>query len=170
MRMPCQTYFLTFMIDRKLLASVRARVLVDTLAPQNRTYTLPTRLDRGQATQGAQIRIDYIFVSQDIRVLHAEVVKRSPTDEVSESLPYCGNARNRAERMKTETQIVEICWARLIAMHGSPRLLDELCAQEQRIVATPYAHPLRAVCLTVESCLPASRAPLPLVRAPQRCD
>ncbi|MBA3546428.1 MAG: endonuclease/exonuclease/phosphatase family protein [Nannocystis sp.] len=75
------------MLDRKLIAGVRATGLVDTLAPQHRTHTIPTRLARGHATQGARIRIDYIFVSQDVRVVHAEVVQRPPTDEASDHYP-----------------------------------------------------------------------------------
>ncbi len=75
------------MLDRKLVASVRARGLVDTLAPERRSHTIPTRLDRPHATQGAQIRIDYIFVSSEFRVLDAEIIKRPPTDEVSDHYP-----------------------------------------------------------------------------------
>ncbi len=75
------------MLDRKLLASVRASGLVDTLAPEGRTHTIPSRLDRPHATQGARIRIDYIFASRDLRVLHSEIIQRPPTDEVSDHYP-----------------------------------------------------------------------------------
>jgi len=75
------------MLDRKLVASVRGRGLVDTLPLAERTHTLPTRLERGDATQGAQIRIDYIFVSTEFRVVHAEVVQRAPADEASDHYP-----------------------------------------------------------------------------------
>lgn len=75
------------MLDRKLIAGVRASGLVDTLAPHRRTHTIPTWLERGHATQGAQIRIDYIFVSPDIRIIDAEIVQRPPTDEASDHYP-----------------------------------------------------------------------------------
>jgi endonuclease/exonuclease/phosphatase family metal-dependent hydrolase len=75
------------MLDRQLIARVRAAGFVDTLQPGQRVHTIPTRLSRPHATQGAQLRIDYVFVSRDVRVLEACVVQRPPTDEASDHYP-----------------------------------------------------------------------------------
>jgi endonuclease/exonuclease/phosphatase family metal-dependent hydrolase len=75
------------MLDRRLIAAVRSYDLVDALAPASRVYTLPTRLSRPHATQGAQLRIDYIFASRELRVERAEVIKTAAADAVSDHYP-----------------------------------------------------------------------------------
>jgi endonuclease/exonuclease/phosphatase family metal-dependent hydrolase len=75
------------MLDRQLIAEVRRHGLVETLAPADRTHTLPTTLDRPHATQGARLRLDYIFVSPEIRVHGAHVVKTPGTELVSDHYP-----------------------------------------------------------------------------------
>lgn len=75
------------MLDRQVIASVRAHGLVDTLPEDRRTHTIPTRLERGKSTQGARIRIDYIFVSPEIRATDAEIIQRAPTDAASDHYP-----------------------------------------------------------------------------------
>jgi endonuclease/exonuclease/phosphatase family metal-dependent hydrolase len=75
------------MLDRQLIAAVRAAGLIDTLAPSCRAHTLPTRLSRPGATQGAEIRIDYIFVSEELRVLRAEIGKSEAADRGSDHYP-----------------------------------------------------------------------------------
>jgi endonuclease/exonuclease/phosphatase family metal-dependent hydrolase len=75
------------MLDRQLVASVRAHDLVDAMPAARRGHTLPTRLPRPHDTQGAELRIDYLFVSRDVRVLDAEVIRRAPADEASDHYP-----------------------------------------------------------------------------------
>ncbi|MBA2538941.1 MAG: endonuclease/exonuclease/phosphatase family protein, partial [Deltaproteobacteria bacterium] len=77
----------TQMLERQLIRSIRARGLVDSLAVEARGHTIPTQLERGIATQGAQIRIDYIFVSSEFRVVDSQIVRRAPADEVSDHYP-----------------------------------------------------------------------------------
>jgi endonuclease/exonuclease/phosphatase family metal-dependent hydrolase len=75
------------MLDRGLIASIRAAGLIDTLPVARRTHSLPTRLSRPGATQGAKLRIDYIFVSPGIRVLDAEILQPALADAVSDHYP-----------------------------------------------------------------------------------
>jgi len=75
------------MLDRRLIAAVRSYDLVDTLAPADRTHTLPTRLPRPGATQGAELRIDYIFASRELRVERAEVIKSAAAERASDHYP-----------------------------------------------------------------------------------
>lgn len=76
----------TRMLDRQLVATVRAHGLVD-LTPERRRHTLPTRLPRPHATQGARLRIDYIFASEELRAEHVEVVENDATDRASDHYP-----------------------------------------------------------------------------------
>jgi endonuclease/exonuclease/phosphatase family metal-dependent hydrolase len=75
------------MLDRQLVAAVRAHGLVDTLAPAARTHTLPTGLLRPGATQGARLRIDYIFASPELAVQGAEVIRTPATERASDHYP-----------------------------------------------------------------------------------
>ena len=75
------------MLDRQLVAAIRGRGLVDTLAPPDRTPTLPTRLPRPHATQGAALRLDYIFASPAFSVERAAVRKSAAADRASDHYP-----------------------------------------------------------------------------------
>lgn len=75
----------TRMLDRRLVATVRAHGLAD-LAPPERRHTLPTRLPRPH-TQGARLRIDYVFASEDFRAERVEVVENEDTDRASDHYP-----------------------------------------------------------------------------------
>ena len=77
----------TRMLDRQLIAAVRAAGLVDALPSSHRSHTLPTKLPRPGATQGAELRIDYIFASADLRVEHAEIIKSDAADRASDHYP-----------------------------------------------------------------------------------
>jgi endonuclease/exonuclease/phosphatase family metal-dependent hydrolase len=74
------------MLDRRLVATVRAHGLHD-VAPPGRRHTLPTRLPRPHATQGARLRLDYIFASDDFRVERVEVIENEATDRASDHYP-----------------------------------------------------------------------------------
>jgi endonuclease/exonuclease/phosphatase family metal-dependent hydrolase len=74
------------MLDRQLVAAVRAAGLVDVMPRERRRHTLPTRLPRAH-TQGAELRIDYVFASPEVRVVDAAVVREGPVDEVSDHYP-----------------------------------------------------------------------------------
>ncbi|MBL8915022.1 MAG: endonuclease/exonuclease/phosphatase family protein [Archangium sp.] len=76
----------TRMLDRKLIASVRAHGLQD-FAPPGRRHTLPTRLPRPHATQGARLRLDYIFGSEEFRAERVEVIDNELSDRVSDHYP-----------------------------------------------------------------------------------
>ncbi len=76
----------TRMLDRRLIATVREQGLRD-LAPPGRRHTLPTRLPRPHATQGARLRLDYIFASDDFRVERVEVIDNEATDRASDHYP-----------------------------------------------------------------------------------
>jgi endonuclease/exonuclease/phosphatase family metal-dependent hydrolase len=75
------------MLDRRLIAAVRSYDLTDAVAPPGRVHTLPTRLPRPHATQGAELRIDYIFASRELRVERAEVIKSAAADAASDHYP-----------------------------------------------------------------------------------
>jgi endonuclease/exonuclease/phosphatase family metal-dependent hydrolase len=75
------------MLDRQLVAAVRSHGLTDALEPARRTHTLPTRLPRPGSTQGAELRIDYIFVSRELRVARAEVIHSDAADRASDHYP-----------------------------------------------------------------------------------
>lgn len=74
------------MLDRRLIATIRAHGLQD-LAPPGRRHTLPTRLDRAHATQGARLRLDYIFASPEFRAGRVEVIEDEATDRASDHYP-----------------------------------------------------------------------------------
>lgn len=74
------------MLDRRLIATVRAQGLQD-VAPPGRPHTLPTRLSRPHATQGARLRLDYIFASQEFRAERVEVIVDEATDRASDHYP-----------------------------------------------------------------------------------
>lgn len=74
------------MLDRQLVATVRAHGLHD-VAPPGRRHTLPTRLPRPHATQGARLRLDYIFTSDDFRAERVEVIENEATDRASDHYP-----------------------------------------------------------------------------------
>ena len=76
----------TRMLDRRLVATVRAHGLHD-VAPPTRRHTLPTRLPRPHATQGARLRLDYIFASEEFRAERAEVIESEATDRASDHYP-----------------------------------------------------------------------------------
>jgi exodeoxyribonuclease-3 len=75
------------MLDRQLIASIRAQGLTDTLPVPERGHTLPTRLPRPNATQGAQLRIDYIFTSREMQVTRATIVRGDAADRASDHYP-----------------------------------------------------------------------------------
>jgi endonuclease/exonuclease/phosphatase family metal-dependent hydrolase len=77
----------TRMLDRQLIAAVRAHGFRDTLPPERRVHTVPTRLPRPGARQGARIRIDYIFVSPELAVGHSAVVQSAAAERVSDHYP-----------------------------------------------------------------------------------
>jgi endonuclease/exonuclease/phosphatase family metal-dependent hydrolase len=74
------------MLDRQLVALIREHGLRD-IAPAGRRHTLPTRLPRSHATQGARLRLDYIFTSEEFRAGQAEVIENETTDRVSDHYP-----------------------------------------------------------------------------------
>lgn len=65
---------------------MRAHGLRD-LAPPGRRHTLPTRLPRPHATQGARLRLDYIFASADFHAGRVEVVETEASDCASDHYP-----------------------------------------------------------------------------------
>ena len=75
------------MLDRQLLAAARAHGLRDALPVEARRHTLPTRLPRPHATQGARIRIDYVLISDGLRALSGRVVESEAADRVSDHYP-----------------------------------------------------------------------------------
>jgi endonuclease/exonuclease/phosphatase family metal-dependent hydrolase len=77
----------TRMMDRQLIAALRARGLRDAMPVTARRHTLPTRLSRPHATQGARLRIDYVFVSEEIGVERAGVVWSEEADRASDHYP-----------------------------------------------------------------------------------
>lgn len=81
------------MLDRQLIASIRARGLADTMPRDRRVHTIPTPLHRPHATQGAQLRIDYIFTSPEFVVEDAEVIHRPPADAASDHYPIVARVR-----------------------------------------------------------------------------
>ena len=74
------------MLERQVIAAVRGHGLVDTMPPAARTHTLPTRLPR-RATQGARLRIDYIFVSPELVVERAAVIQSAAAERASDHYP-----------------------------------------------------------------------------------
>jgi endonuclease/exonuclease/phosphatase family metal-dependent hydrolase len=84
------------MLDRQLIAAVRSYDLVDALAPTSRCHTLPTRLPRPGATQGAQLRIDYIFASRDLRVKRSAIVRSEAAERVSDHYPVVATLEYQA--------------------------------------------------------------------------
>lgn len=77
----------TRMLDRQLIASVRAAGLTDTMPLSGRVFTLPTGLSRPHATQGARLRLDYIFTSPELKTLSSRVIKNADADAVSDHYP-----------------------------------------------------------------------------------
>ncbi|MCA1563953.1 MAG: endonuclease/exonuclease/phosphatase family protein [Acidobacteria bacterium] len=77
----------TRMLDRQLISVLRAHGLVDTLSPASRTHTLPTRLSRPHALQGAALRLDYIFASSEFTVERSAVIKSAAADRASDHYP-----------------------------------------------------------------------------------
>jgi endonuclease/exonuclease/phosphatase family metal-dependent hydrolase len=75
------------MLDRRLVAEVRAHGLSDVVAPEDRGPTLPTRLRRPGAGQGARLRIDYVFASPELRVARAAIVRSDAADRASDHYP-----------------------------------------------------------------------------------
>jgi len=76
----------TRMLDRQLVAKIRAHGLQD-FAPPTRRHTLPTELPRGQATQGAKLRLDYIFASEDFQAERVEVIDNEASNRASDHYP-----------------------------------------------------------------------------------
>jgi exodeoxyribonuclease III len=76
----------TRMLDRQLVAAIRASGLAD-IAPPGRRHTLPTRLPRPHATQGARLRLDYIFASSEFRAERVEVIESGAADRASDHYP-----------------------------------------------------------------------------------
>lgn len=77
----------TVMLDRQLLAATRARGLRDALPVDARKHTIPTKLPRPNATQGAELRIDYVLVTNDINVRGGRIIQSDLTDKVSDHYP-----------------------------------------------------------------------------------
>lgn len=75
------------MLDRQLIAEIRAAGLRDAFPVESRTHTLPTALDRPHATQGARLRIDYVFASPEFRVEHAAVIRSDAAERASDHYP-----------------------------------------------------------------------------------
>lgn len=75
------------MLDRQLIAEIRAAGLRDAFPVESRTHTIPTALDRPHATQGVRLRIDYVFASPDLRVEHAAVIQSAAADRASDHYP-----------------------------------------------------------------------------------
>ena len=75
------------MLDRALLAKTRGHGLRDALPVEARTHTLPTHLSRPHATQGGLLRIDYVLVTDDLRVRSGKVVQSEDADRASDHYP-----------------------------------------------------------------------------------
>jgi endonuclease/exonuclease/phosphatase family metal-dependent hydrolase len=75
------------MLDRRLIATVRAAGLTDALPAHARGHTVPTRLPRPHATQGARLRIDYVFVSPELSLTRAAIVRDPAADRASDHYP-----------------------------------------------------------------------------------
>ncbi|MEO8700957.1 MAG: endonuclease/exonuclease/phosphatase family protein [Kofleriaceae bacterium] len=76
----------TTMLDRQLLATLRAHGLRDTMPVEARVHTIPTRLTRA-STQGARLRIDYVLASANVEVLTGKVIHSAPADRGSDHYP-----------------------------------------------------------------------------------
>lgn len=75
------------MLDRQLIGSIRAAGLRDVLPPERRTHSIPTTLSRPHATQGARLRIDYVFASPEFRVVDSVIFKSPATERASDHYP-----------------------------------------------------------------------------------
>jgi endonuclease/exonuclease/phosphatase family metal-dependent hydrolase len=75
------------MLDRQLLRAGRAHGLRDALPLEARTHTLPTRLSRPHATQGAKLRIDYVLVTGALQARAGRVVQSEAADRASDHYP-----------------------------------------------------------------------------------
>lgn len=80
----------TTMLDRRLIETLRAAGLHDTMPVSARTHTIPTRLERA-STNGAKLRIDYVLVSDGITASDARVIQSDAADRASDHYPVVVN-------------------------------------------------------------------------------
>jgi endonuclease/exonuclease/phosphatase family metal-dependent hydrolase len=73
--------------DSLVFQPARARGLRDALPVDARRHTVPTRRPRPHATQGARIRIDYVLITDGLRVLSGKVVQSEAADRASDHYP-----------------------------------------------------------------------------------
>jgi endonuclease/exonuclease/phosphatase family metal-dependent hydrolase len=82
----------TTMLDRQLVARLRASGLRDTMPVDARTHTIPTRLERA-STNGAKLRIDYVLVSDGIASSNSRVIQSDAADRASDHYPIVVDLR-----------------------------------------------------------------------------
>jgi len=76
------------MMERKFIPYLRSSGLHDAFEPSKRTYTLPTDLQNKDKSYA--MRLDYFFVSPEIKVKDAYVIKNALTEKASDHYPICG--------------------------------------------------------------------------------
>ena len=80
--------FVDDLLQRNFVTEILAWGLRDGFEnPVKRVSTVPTRMKYGEALQG--MRIDYFFISKDISVEDAYVLKNDKTDCASDHYPIC---------------------------------------------------------------------------------
>ena len=80
-------YLVNKLLQRKFIPFIKSQGLLDALPKSKRKYTIPTNLlskDKSSA-----IRIDYFFISEDIKVIDAETIQNSQTEKASDHYPIC---------------------------------------------------------------------------------
>lgn len=76
------------LLERKLIPFLKRQELIDAMPKTKRTFTIPT--DSCSLTKNSAIRIDYFFVSKDVKIIDAYTVKNEHSEKASDHYPIAG--------------------------------------------------------------------------------